>query len=179
MSAKHGQFTDAELEAVSRGEGPADVKERMVDFATGIDGVPVTIDEQGGIHEQAPPVIPIDTPLRDPSFQPGTKKVKATPKRVKKVIAGIPTKILEVLKVKPDHDDNEALEEATDFLQDVFGVEFEIDESKTTIQSRYWAFAWVAAIIALVWFKHKGIDMIQQQANTIDIDAAPTTDNVQ
>jgi hypothetical protein len=175
LARKHGSFTEEELEAVSKGEGPTDVKERMVDFATGIDGVPVTIDEQGQIHE-SPPVIPIDQPpFRDTI--PNVKKVKATPKQVKKVIAGIPTKILEVLKVTPDKDDRDALEEATDFLQDIFGIEFEIDESKTVIQSRGWAFLWVAAIIGLVWFKHKGIDMIQQQASTIDVEPI-NTDNV-
>jgi len=107
MSVKHGRFTDAELETVSKGEGPVDVKTRMEDFASKIDGVPVTIDDQGELHEvpQPPDPIPIDTSIPFPST---TRKVKATPKRVKKVIAGIPTKILEALKVAPDAEDNAA-----------------------------------------------------------------------
>jgi hypothetical protein len=170
MGKKHGGYSNAELESASLADTSGDVKSRMESFASDIDGVPVTIDESGAVHEipRPPEPIPIDSL---PGGIPGTntRKVRATPKRVKKVVAGIPTKILEALKITPDTEDTQAIEEAADFLQDVFGFEFEIDESKTVIHSRWWAFAWVAGIIALVYVKHRAnhiFNLIEVQPST-------------
>jgi hypothetical protein len=162
MTAKHGRFTDAELEAASRGDTSDDVSSRMASFASTIeDGRPVDIKADGSVVDTASqqPVGTATAPAL-PTLEPEKRKVRATPKRLTQLLVGIPEKILESLAVTPDREDREALEEAASFLEDVFGVNFEVDESKTTIRSRWWAFAWVSGVMGLIWLKHKGAGLL-------------------
>jgi len=159
MSKKHRGFTEEQLFVASKGAGAAQadsVKTRMENFASGVDGVPVTIQEDGSAKTTAaPPSNVLEMP------HPSTRKVRATPKQLSRVLSGIPEKILEALKIVPDNEDKKALEESADFLQDIFGFDFEVDEKKTTIRSRWWAFLWVGGVIGLVYLKHKGAELFK------------------
>ncbi len=168
MSRKHGSFSEAQLLAASQGDVVDDVKSRMEQFAGNLDGVPVTINEDGSVTEKPQPAKVADAlPLPSP-----TRKVRATPKNLTRVLSGIPEKILEALGITPDNEDKKAIEESADFLQDIFGFDFEVDEKKTTIRSRWWAFLWVGGVIGLVWIKHKGSAMFKMP-NPTDETAFP------
>jgi len=159
MSAKHGRFSEAELQAAENAStGNTDVKQRMEAFSQEIDGVPVEIAADGTAKEKT--VAETTAAPASPSV-PMTRKIRATPRKVKKVLASVPDKLLQAFKITPDDDDKEALDEAADFLQDIFGFDFEVDESRTTLRSRWWALLWVGGVIGLVALKHKALDLLK------------------
>lgn len=157
MSVKHDRFTDAQLqeaEAGAAGTTSDDVRSRMETFANELDGVPVTISPEGNVTEMPGP-----TPAPMPE-EPAKRKVRATPRKLKKVIAGIPEKILNVLRVTPDDEDKDSIEEVVDFMQELFGVDFEVDEGRTTVRSRWWAWVWFGGAILLIFVKHRGAELL-------------------
>jgi hypothetical protein len=154
MSAKHGRYSEAELQAAENAAngGETGVAERMAAFSQEVDGVPVEIAPDGSLRDKpAEPAAPAPAPV------PMTRKIRATPRKVKKVLASVPDKILQAFNITPDEEDKEALDEAADFLQDIFGFDFEVDESRTTLRSRWWALLWVFGVVGLVALKHKAV----------------------
>lgn len=148
MSRKHGGYDDADLAAVVGGSpGESSVRERMASFADSIPGGPSAINDT-----PVSSAIPDDT--QTPPLEPEGKRVKATPKKAKKLIGSMLQRIVEALKIEPDDDDKETLEEAGDFLSSLFGVEFSVPQSKYVVESRFWAFVWVVGIIGVMFVKH-------------------------
>lgn len=144
MTRMHGGFDDDELaQLVGGAPGEASVRERMGTFA---DNIP-----RGGT---APGVSPEADIPPQPEPIPEGKRVKATPKKAKKLVAGLLEKIVIALKIEPDEEDKETLEEASNFLSDMFGVEFSIPQSKYVVESRFWAMVWVAAVVGVIFIKH-------------------------
>jgi len=150
MSGAHGGYDDADLQAVAGGgvsTTPDDVQARMNRFADSLpdiggDGASVKSDAPNAQEPSPPPA-------------PEGKRIKATPKRLKKILGDIPSKILEAQGIPLDSDDEEAMEEAAEFLAGVFGIEFAVPESKYVVQSRFAALLWVVGVTFLVWIKHK------------------------
>lgn len=147
MSGAHGGYDDAQLAEVAGGTPQDDVRSRMDRFSQ-------TIEVDGQVTEEAPNAEARPSPPPPPP-EPEAKRVKATPKKFKKILADIPAQILEAQGIKLDDDDEETLEEAAEFLSDIFGVEFQIPQTKHVIESRFLAILWVAGIIFLVWVKHR------------------------
>src|SRR6266566_1337246 len=153
MSRTHDGYDDADLaEAAGLANGEGNVRARMEAFAETmpepegesspsaqrrVDGEPGTVSG---------PAPPIEFPGR---------RVRATPRKLKKILGGIPARILEQSGIELDKDDNEALDEAGEFLADIFGFEFSVPESKVLVQSRWWAILWVAGVAGLVYIKHR------------------------
>src|SRR5712664_4050242 len=122
MSRMHGGYEDEELAAIVGGSpGEAGVKERMAGFA---DSIPL-----GGSRTPDATEDSIPGEQSRPA-EPEAKRVKATPKKAKKLVAGLLEKLVVALKIEPDDEDKETLEEASNFLSDMFGVEFSIPQSK-------------------------------------------------
>lgn len=164
MSAKHGRFSEAQVQqaenAASGETGDAGVRERMEAFASQIDdGKPVEITPEGGIR----PIPDAAAPAAAAPEPEVTRKVHATPRKVKKLLTAIPEKILELFKIIPDDDDKDAIDEVAEFLQSIFGVDFEVDESRTTIRNRWLALLWVLGVVGLVVFKHRAIDLFKPE----------------
>src|SRR5260221_13835787 len=90
ISRKHGGYDDEELAAIVGGSpGEAGVKERMAGFA---DSIPL-----GGQSEDRIGTAPAsDSP--DRPAEPEAKRVKATPKKAKKLVAGLLEKLVVALK---------------------------------------------------------------------------------
>src|SRR5260221_13267496 len=90
MSRIHGGFDDEELAAIVGGSpGEAGVKERMAGFA---DSIPL-----GGQSEDRTGTAPAsDSP--DRPAEPEAKRVKATPRKAKKLVAGLLEKLVVALK---------------------------------------------------------------------------------
>jgi len=170
MSAKHGRFTEAQLEEASKGSVADDVQTRMQNFSDSLGGgtgASVPVDTATNSAPGEPSAQPATPP------EPTTRKVRATPKHLTQLLIGIPEKVLQALDIQPDREDRQALGEAADFLQDIFGVNFEVDESKTTIRSRWWAFLWVGGIMALVYVKHKSATLFQVKPTEIPPEQEP------
>lgn len=148
MSSVHGGYDESELQVVSGfTDGEGNAAERMNKFADTIplqENETVTNDDKNAVPVSEP--IPIDI----------GRRVRATPKKLKQVLGGIPAKLLEAQGIELDKEDHAALDESAEFLADVFGVEFSIAESKIQVQSRWWALAWVLGITGLVYLKHRG-----------------------
>lgn len=151
LSATHGGYTDAELQSYLGGSSPSEnVQARMDSFADRLDvaGAGGAEPVSGATPAQTQSA-PAATPL------PTEKRVKATPKKLKKILGGIPAKILESAGIPTDDEDTEALDEASEFLADVFGFEFSVPESKYVVQSRFFAFLWVGGVTLLIYLKHR------------------------
>lgn len=157
MSRAHGGYDENDVAQVMTGETAVtedNVAERMAAFARNIPS-----DREAGTEDVRASEVPPDTSntvvgeQRPPSTPART--IKATPKRLKKVLAAIPSKMLEGSGIELDDEDREALEEAGEFLSDIFGVEFAVDEQKKILKSRMWAIVWVAGVAALIYVKHR------------------------
>jgi hypothetical protein len=143
MTGAHGGYTDAELEEIAGGKSEDDLQARMSNLAS-------TLGESAEAKVDEP------TPRTElPPQPPEGKRVKATPKKLKKILGDIPAQILRAQGIELDSDDTEAMEEAAEFLAGIFGIEFVVPESKTVIQSRFFALVWVAGVTMLVWVKHR------------------------
>lgn len=155
MTREHGGWTDEELARAVSGESPTDdPRGRMARFMQELPGAErgseddastsATSGEGGAANSPAPAV-----------SEPTVKKIKATPKRLKRLLGSIPKQLLEKNGIELDDDDREALDEAGEFLADVFGMEFAVPEKKTELRWRGWAFVWVGGITALIFLKHR------------------------
>jgi hypothetical protein len=155
MSTKHGGYDETDIARVSGATSSEEkVSERMSAFAKTIEG-----GEPGGESVSGEDSRAGTSSSPDPPRPPVVRTVKATPKRLKKVLSAIPTKMLEGVGIELDSEDKEALEEAGDFLVEIFGVEFEIDQEKRVLHSRFWAFLWVGGVALLIYFKHRFKDV--------------------
>jgi len=152
MTGAHGGFSKAEMQDVAGvPSGEFNTKQRMADFATQFGGPKDDEEvEIAGDGSFKPKSKVTEMPPPD-----NTRRIKATPKKLKKILGGIPAKILEEMKITLDGEDHDALDEAAEFLADCFGFEFSVPESKVTVESRWWALLWVGGITALIYFKHR------------------------
>lgn len=176
MSGTHGGYDDEDLAAVAGiGGGESDVKSRMAAFAdtlpTGADDSPdIKRASIAGSGSAAPPApTPIDA----------GRRVRATPKKLKKILGGIPAKILEETGIQLDDEDHAALDEAGEFLADIFGVEFSVPESKVVVESRFYAILWVIGMTFLIYAKHrfsKVLIFIKAQSEKNEEPIIPPTD---
>lgn len=149
MSGTHGGYDDDQLAAAAGiGGGEGDVKSRMASFSEslpGADGSSSPNASQDASTKAAP-----SSPAPD-----AARRVRATPKKLKKILGGIPAKILEETGITLDHEDQDALDEAGEFLADIFGVEFAVPESKVVVESRFFAILWVIGMTFLIYAKHR------------------------
>lgn len=154
MTSKHGGWEDDEIASVT-GSGPSQepVRERMNRFA---DGLPEDAANLGAETPAADASIP--TGAAEPQVAeaiPEGKRVKATPKKLKKLISSLPETLFKKNGIVMDEEDKESVEEAVEFLEDIFGFEFQVSATKYTVQSRIWALLWPLSVILFVVIKHK------------------------
>lgn len=172
MTASHGGWDESDLQIVAgitSGEG--NVRERMSSFAKTIpSGGADTADNSIEGGESAPP------PLA-PTPMSAERRVKATPKKLRKILAGIPSEILRQTGIQLDNEDVEAMDEAGEFLSDVFGFEFSVPESKVVVRSRMWSIVWVAGVAGLVFIKHRFPDVFKYIFKAIKKKDGEETDN--
>jgi hypothetical protein len=147
MSGTHGGYDDAMLAEIAGVTPLSDVRSRMESFSRTLD-VDGSETEKETTHKAEP-----QQPLPPPPEPP--KRVKATPKKFKKILSAIPAQILKQNGIELDSDDEETLDEASDFLSDMFGIEFVVPQSKKVIESRLLSIVWVAGIVLLVYVKHR------------------------
>jgi hypothetical protein len=156
MAGKHGGWSQDELAEIAGNvaHSPDSLKARMEQTAqeVGNGGVEV-IGPVPDSPEVAQPTPQMAQVVEMPPPKPA-KTVKATPRRLQKILSDIPAKMLESTGMKLDEEDREAMQEAGEFLADVFGIEFKVEESNYVVTNRLWAFVWVFGVVAVVWIKH-------------------------
>src|SRR5437899_2521431 len=99
MSGQHGGYDEEDLAAVTGvGGGEGDVRQRMENFASTMPGDAQDADAGASTHQP-----PLETAGRPgPAPAPTERRVKATPRKLKKILGGIPAKILEQSGIKLD-----------------------------------------------------------------------------
>jgi len=160
MGQAHNGWSEEELaEALGATSSEGDVRARMQAFAkTGAGGVPGVAQET-----ESPPTSSATPPPAPTPGLPGERRVRATPKKFKRLISSIPKGILENQKIDLDKEDNETLDEVGEFLTDIFGIEFSVPGSKVLIESRFWALAWVCGVCFLVYVKHRFTELFGEK----------------
>ena len=151
MSKEHGGWDEYDVAQVTSGTTSSEegAQQRMSAFADTLSADSGKVETPTG-EGKAPPSPQIPSPI---------KTIRATPKRLKKILASIPETILKNPGIELDEEDKEALEEAGEFLADIFGVEFEVDQQKKVLRSNWWAVLWVAGVTLLIYFKHRFSDV--------------------
>ena len=163
MSKTHGGYDAEDLQAaVSAASGEVsedNVAQRMREFGRTL-GVDAGEDAEatGGAERASPEVSTVGQP------SPPAKTIKATPKKVKKILGAIPAKILEAAGIELDDEDREALDESGEFLTSIFGFEFEVPAEKKVLHSRFWAITWVVGVAAMIFLKHRFSDVWKKLA---------------
>lgn len=159
MSRMHGGYDEQDMKQAMLGAGTPedDVAQRMQAFAATLPGGPSTEGASGEAEPSASGTEKSDD--RPPAAPPPIKTIKATPKQLKKVLGGFPRFIFESNDFKLDEEDIKALDEAGEFLVDLFALEFEVDQQKTLVHNRMWAFVWVGGVCVVIYMKHKFRDV--------------------
>jgi hypothetical protein len=166
MSRVHGGWDESDVAQVtSGGTGSEDsVQSRMQSFAESLspDGKVLEMPQPDGEVGAGSASASTERQSPAPPPIPPVKTIKATPKKLKKILASIPQTILENTGITLDDEDKEALEEAGEFLSDIFGVEFEVDQQKQTLHSKWWALVWVGGVAVMIYCKHRFADVWKQ-----------------
>jgi len=84
-----------------------------------------------------------------------TKRVPLKTKKLKKFLSSIPEVFLRSKGIVPDDDDKDLMDGATELLEEMFGISFEIPETMWVIRSRFVAVVFPLAAMLLVWAKHQ------------------------
>lgn len=155
MTSKHGGWEDAEIASVT-GSGPSTepVQERMNRFAENLP------DDAASLGAEPPADTSVPTGTTEPAPRvaeaiPEGKRVKATPKKLKKLISTLPETFFKKNGIVMDEEDKESVEEAVSFLEELFGFEFQVSSTKYVVQSRMWALLWPLSVLLFVLVKHK------------------------
>jgi len=152
MSGAHGGYDSSDVAQIVGETSPDTLSAKMNALA---DSLPIDGTEQPSEQSSA------TTPQPSAPAPAPEKRIKATPKKLKRILGDIPSKILEGNGIVLDDDDREGLDEAAEFMAGIFGVEFSIPESKYVIESRFVGLLWVVGIMCLVWAKHKTPDIMK------------------
>src|SRR6266404_4316629 len=145
-----GGWDDADLaEATGASPSAESVRERMNRFAA-------TMPDNASVASESGAGTPTDSVAgAEASPAPEVRRVRGTPKKLKKLFAQIPEVVFERNGITLDDEDKDAVEEAIEFLENIFGVEFQVPASKYVVESRFWAVLWPLGVILFILVKHK------------------------
>ncbi len=150
QTRKHGGWDDNSLaDMLGATASTEPTRERMNRFA---EGMPE--DASGTFVPSGEPTPSIPGEELPPP-PPEVRRIHGTPRKLKKLIAQIPEVIFDRNGINLDDEDKEAVKEAIEFLENVFGFEFQVPASKYVVESRFWAILWPAFTVLFILLKHK------------------------
>jgi len=159
MSRNHGGWNETQLAAIAGAQAPsANGKSLFADDVENIisGGVP-------GQSERPPEEASGDSPT-----QAGPEQVKRVPfksKKFRKFLSSLPEVFLKAKGIETDADDKELIDTASEMLEEMFGIAFEVPDSMWVIRSRWLALLFPIAACALVWAKHEfTVQLFKQKA---------------
>lgn len=150
----HGGYSDADLAQAAGVAEPRGSAQAVLDSMLGPEAKVVEPQESKSAASGPPP-----------APAPTGKRVKATPRKFKELVSSIPARIFAAHKIELDDEDKASIEEATEFVTDLFGVEFNVPEDKYVVQSRLWGFVWVIGVLVLVYVKHRFAEIFVKEAS--------------
>lgn len=177
MTKTHGGYDADDLTAAVQAAGGEvtedNVASRMQAFARTVGGEQGEDVASGNAEKAAPEASGAPPPV------PSVKTIKATPRKLKKILGAIPTKLLEGAGIDLDDEDKEAMDESGEFLTDIFGFEFEVPAEKRIVRSRLLAITWVFGVAALIYIKHHFSDVWKKLADDYKKRQTGEPENVQ
>ncbi len=154
MSYAHKGYTEQELEAVmtqARGQTPAAEGKGRDQFLSEAEaGPPKSETEQPPDGEVGRGAAQTLHDMGEP-----TKRIPFKSRKLKKFLSNIPEIFLRSKGITPDDDDKDLMDGATELLEEMFGISFEIPETMWVIRSRFVAVVFPLAAMLLVWAKHQ------------------------
>lgn len=150
MSRVHTTWSEEQLARVVGAEG-IDPERGKAAFLSEVDGVPgnggkETSGEPAGEGVTGkPPTAPAPEPV---------KRVPLKSEKFRKFITALPEKVFKEKGIELDKEDKEFLDMATEMMEGLFGVAFEIPESMLVIRSRWMALLFPIGAVLLVYLKH-------------------------
>jgi hypothetical protein len=154
MSRQHGGYDDAQLAAIVGAPAPDAERGRSL-FLAEADSVDATLPQTGEEPKPSSPAAP--------SLEP-VKRVPFKSKKLKKFFSSIPQVFLKAKGIEPDDDDKEMIDTATEMLEEMFGVAFEVPEDMWVIRSRWLALLFPFGAIVIIWAKHMLPAFLKAQA---------------
>lgn len=156
MSRKHGGYSKSELAEISGIPSTTNPEDLRTKMETVVETLPLS---EPKLEEQPLPTVEVLPPIPEP--EPERKRIKATPRYMKKLLGTIPREILKTSGIELDSDDVDAMDEAGEFISEVFGIEFSVPEKNFVVTSRPAAIVWLFAITGLIWLKHNVPDIFK------------------
>jgi hypothetical protein len=148
MTKQHGGWTPEEIAAVT-GTASIDPAQGKSLFMSEIDGGIQTpdagkekIDEDGNLAPEQ-------------TKEPPVKRVQFKSKKLRKFLSSLPELVLKAKGVTADEDDRELMDGASEMMEEMFGIAFEVPDTQWVIKSRLFALLFPIAAVFLVWAKHE------------------------
>jgi hypothetical protein len=159
MTRQHGGYDDAQLSSVVSAPAPNAELGRSLFLSEVEGGIPGQDHPQ---QEKQPS--PAGKVAPSASAPEPTKRVPFKSKKLKKFFSSIPQVFLKAKGIEPDDDDKEMIDTATEMLEEMFGVAFEVPEDMWVIRSRWLALLFPFGAVLIIWAKHMLPNFLQAQA---------------
>ena len=158
MTRQHGSYSDTQLNSLLGATAP-DPEQGRAQFLAEADGVSEAPAEVPSPATSSTSAAKVPGPAPEP-----VKRVTFKSKKLKKFFSSIPEVILKSKGIEPDEDDKELIDTATEMLEEMFGVAFEVPEDLWVIRSRWLAMLFPFGAIVIIWAKHMLPGFLQKQA---------------
>lgn len=153
MTQVHGSYSPEELAATAGGgieatrpTGHDTLEDYQATLGHTEEEIPSA--QAGADAGQAAPAAPAETTVR-------ARKVTAGMKKFRKMINEIPKSIFKGQGIEISDEEQDSIDEAMDFLQDLFGLEIEVPEKNLIIRSRFLALLYPICVLLFIFFRHK------------------------
>jgi hypothetical protein len=153
MTHNHGGYDDAQLGAIVGSQAPNVEGGRAAFLAlANNEDTPQTPEPKNGKPEKS----------NEPTSE-AKKTVQFKSKKLRKFFSSIPELVLKTKGIEADEDDKELIDTATELLEEMFGVSFEVPDSMWVIRSRWLALLFPIGAVLIVYIKHILPDWIKAQ----------------
>jgi hypothetical protein len=156
MTHAHGQWTDEQLQKIV-GNGQEGTR---VTGHGSLEEYAKTLPEDAARLGEEPSTTVTESPSSGAQAtaapaEPKVRKVTAGMKKFRKMVNEIPKSFFRGQGIEPSEEEQNAIDEAMDFLQELFGIAIEVSESNFIIRSRFIALLYPLTVLLFVFFKHK------------------------
>lgn len=146
MSLAHQEWSEDQLSAVVSAM-PADMDAGKAAFLAedGEAEPEQTIGEKTDNPRAETPSAPLPNPV---------KRVPLKSKKMKKFISGMPEIFLKSKGITMDADDKEIIDTASEMIEELFGIAFEVPDTQYIVRSKWIALLFPLVAMLVVWGKH-------------------------
>lgn len=156
MTRNHGGYDDAQLAAIVGAAAPNPETGRAR-FLSEVD----TVDTPGLFAEADGETTRAESPMEGNAVdaarstpEPAKKRVKFKPKAMREFLSGLPEMFFKSKGIETDEADKNLLDAASQMLEELFGIEFEVPDTNWVIKSRLLALLFPFAAVLVIYAKH-------------------------